>query len=77
MTPEEADKHTILRAIVGSRGCGLETPESDVDEMGVMVEPLHEAMGLSAPFEQFVRTGPDKTREGPDLQIYGLRKFLR
>ena len=77
MTHEEANGYTILRAVVGSRGLGLETPESDIDEMGVVIEPLHEAVGLSAPFEQFVRTGPEKTREGPDLQLYGLRKFLR
>lgn len=77
MTPEEVQRFTILRAIVGSRSLGLETPESDTDEMGVLVEPLEEAMGLDAPFEQFVRTGPDEKREGNDIQIYSLRKFLR
>lgn len=76
-TQDQADKCTILRATVGSKCLGLDTPESDTDEIGICVEPLSEAMGLDAPFEQFVRTGADETREGPDLQIYGLRKFLR
>lgn len=77
MTPEEVQRCTILKSVVGSRCLGLETEESDTDEMGICVEPINEAMGLQMPFEQFVRTGPDAVREGPDLQIYGLRKFLR
>ena len=77
MTQDEVNEWTILRAVVGSRALGLETPESDTDEMGVCIEGIEEAMGLDMPFEQFVRTGPDRIREGPDLQIYGLRKFLK
>ena len=95
MTPEQVEACTILKVIVGSRCLGLETPESDVDIMGVCIEPIEEAYGLDldAPFEQFVRTGgarslsdrsspdkaatPDEARDGPDLQIYSLRKFLR
>jgi len=77
VTPEEVKSCIILYAVVGSKLCGLDTPESDTDEMGVCIEPLKHAYGLDAPFEQFVRTGPDVVRDGPDLQIYGLRKFLR
>ena len=77
MTQDQVEQCTILKAIVGSRCLGLETPESDTDIMGVCIEPIEDAYGLDAPFEQFVRTGPDEARDGPDLQIYGLRKFLR
>lgn len=68
---------TILKAVVGSHSLGLNTAESDIDEMGICIEPIEASMGLSAPFEQYVRTGPDATRVGPDLQIYGLRKYMR
>ena len=77
MTRDQVESCTILKAIVGSHSLGLNTPESDIDEMGICIEPIEEAIGLNAPFEQFVRTGPDATREGPDLQIYSLRKFMR
>lgn len=76
-TQEQVDSCTIIRAVVGSKCLGLDIPESDTDEMGICVEPLSEAVGLDAPFEQFVRTGPDERREGPDLQIYGLRKYVK
>ena len=77
MNLAEVEACTILKAIVGSHSLGLNVEGSDIDEMGICIEPIHEAVGLSAPFEQFVRTGPDATRLRPDLQIYGLRKFLR
>lgn len=77
MQPKEVKRCTILHAVVGSKLNGLDIPESDTDEMGVCIEPLKHAFGLDAPFEQYVRTGPDATRDGPDLQVYGLRKFLR
>lgn len=72
MTLEEVRKHTIIEATVGSQMLGLATDESDVDQMGVCIEPIQEAMGVGAPFEQWV--APEG---GPDLTIYSLRKFLR
>lgn len=77
MTQEEAEKAAIILCITGSKALGLDTPESDTDITGVCVEPMKEMIGLDAPFEQFVRTGPDEVREGPDIQIYSLRKYLR
>ncbi len=38
--------HTILRGIVGSCAYGLATPESDVDVMGVYLEPQETFLGL-------------------------------
>jgi len=87
MTLQEAESLTILRGTVGSVVSGLSIAEvPDRDEMAICIEPLSEAMGLGAPFEQLVyrsaseRTGQhDAPSEGGDLDltIYSLRKYLR
>lgn len=86
MTREEAEKHTILRAVVGSTCHGLNLEGSDDrDELGICVEPLSAVIGFSE-FEQFIFRSAAE-REGKhdapsqagdlDLTIYSLRKFLR
>jgi hypothetical protein len=85
---EQAEACTIIRGIVGSRVHGLHIEDGleDRDEMGVCVEPLEAAMGVHAPFEQFVyrsaaeREGRhDAPSQGGDLDltIYSLRKYVR
>jgi predicted nucleotidyltransferase len=70
MTREQVDQCTILRTVAGSRMLGLNTPESDTDLLGIMIEPIEEAMGVGAPLEQWVN-------EKEQIQIYGLRKWIR
>lgn len=88
MTRAEVEDRTILRGIVGSRVHGLHIEDGleDRDEMGICIEPLHEAMGVQAPFEQFIyrsaaeREGRhDAPSQGGDLDlcIYSLRKYVR
>jgi predicted nucleotidyltransferase len=88
MTREQAESCTILRGIVGSRVHGLHIEDGleDRDEMGVCVEPIEAAMGVHAPFEQFIyrsaaeREGRhDAPSQGGDLDltIYSLRKYVR
>ena len=86
MTREEAEKHTILRAPVGStiHGLALEGKD-DRDEMGVCIEPIEGVVGFTE-FEQYIyrsaaeREGKQDAPSQPgdlDLTIYSLRKFLR
>jgi predicted nucleotidyltransferase len=88
MTRNEAEAYTILRGLVGSTVHGLNVNDGieDRDEMGVCVEPLHEAMSLPEPFEQFIyrtaaeREGRQDARSSAgdlDLTIYSLKKWLR
>jgi predicted nucleotidyltransferase len=86
MTREEAEKHTIIRAVTGSTAHGLNLPGTDDrDEMGVCIEPVEAFAGFSE-FEQYIyrsaaeREGKQDACSQPgdlDLTIYGLRKFLR
>ncbi len=68
----------MLRARVGSEVQGLSTGGSDIDEMGVCIEPHHTVIG-SGRFEHYTyRTQPDGVVSGPgdlDLTVYSLRKF--
>jgi predicted nucleotidyltransferase len=88
LTRAEAEARTILRGIVGSRVHGLHIEDGleDRDEMGICVEPISAAMGVHAPFEQFVyRTAAEREgrHDAPsqggdlDLTIYSLRKYVR
>lgn len=56
LTRAEAERRTILQGIVGSRvhGLHLEDGLEDRDEMGICIEPIEAAMGVHAPFEQFI-----------------------
>jgi uncharacterized protein len=83
-TPEEiAEPTTILRGLVGStiHGLGVNDGVDDRDEMGVCVEDIEYALGVTHDFEQWVyRTQPQGVRSGPgdlDLTVYSLRKYCR
>ena len=85
---ETAERCTILRGLVGSTVHGLNVNDGieDRDEMGVCVEPMHDAMALWDPFEQFIyrsaaeREGRENARSTAgdlDLTVYSLRKWIR
>jgi len=53
--------HVLLSGIVGSTAYGLNTPESDVDLLGIFAAPTTEFHGLTQPAESHVTTHPDST----------------
>lgn len=70
MTNKEiAIQGEIIRIVAGSKLYGIDTPESDIDILGVCIEPPKYVVGLHT-FEQW---------DGPELNgtIYSLRKFIR
>lgn len=84
-----AQPNIILLSMVGSGVHGISlTPEhgapgpaqDDMDLMGICVEPPAYVLGLET-FDQYIfRTQPEGARSGPgdiDLNIYGLRKWMR
>lgn len=68
----------MLRARVGSEIQGMSVGASDIDEMGVCIEPPQTVIG-SGRFEHYTfRTQPEGVVSGPgdlDLVVYSLRKF--
>ena len=87
MTRDQAERRTILRALVGSTVHGLNVRDAveDRDEMGVLVEPFEAVVGFMR-FEQFIyrsaaeREGRQDARSEAgdlDLVIYSLRTNLR
>lgn len=91
-TPEKravAERHTVLLSLVGSGVHGISltaahgapgAAQDDLDLMGICVEPPEYVTGLME-FDQYIfRTQPEGARSGPgdiDLNIYGLRKWMR
>ena len=77
-TSEEiARYYTILRVVVGSKLYGTDNAESDVDEMGVFVEPIEYVAGFSE-IEQHIAQKRDAAGVMiTESKIYSLRKFLR
>lgn len=79
-SPDQWIAHSgmMLRARVGSEVSGMSTGSSDIDEMGVCVEP-HQSVIVHKRFEHYTyRTQPDGVTSGAgdlDLTIYSLRKF--
>ena len=71
---EMAERTTILRADVGSRGFGLSLPTSDQDEMGVCIEDYESYVRIEGKFEQHIE---HHQKGGVDVTIYSLEKFLR
>ena len=87
-TREQVEEATILRCVVGSSAHGLHLDDGleDRDEMGICIEPMDVAMGVAAPFEQYIyRSAAEREgrRDAPsvggdlDLVVYSLRKFVR
>ncbi len=60
----------ILKAIVGSKAYGLDTPESDEDIMGVFVAPTEEILGLKPIKETIVQ-------HNPDISFHEVGKFMK
>jgi hypothetical protein len=69
----------VLRARIGSEVQGMSTGGSDIDEMGICLEP-HETVIGHRRFEHYTwRTQSDGVTSGPgdlDLTVYSLRKFV-
>ena len=64
MTRDQAERRTILRALVGSTVHGLNVRDAveDRDEMGVLVEPFEAVVGFTR-FEQFIyRSAAERER---------------
>lgn len=73
-----AIKGMMLRARIGSEIQGLSTGPSDIDEMGICIEPPQTVIG-SQQFKTYTyRTRPQGVTSGPgdlDLTVYSLRHF--
>ncbi len=63
----------IFKALLGSRGYGVEDETSDYDYTGVAIEPSEAIIGLGN-FDEVITKNPD---ENSQTTIYGLRKYLR
>lgn len=77
---EQAVKNIILSATVGSRGRGVHTEDSDLDLLGVFVEPKEAVMGLSSVdhcIEQTQEQGERASSEDTQRTLFSLRKFAR
>lgn len=59
----------ILQGVVGSTAYGLDTPESDVDRMGVFIAPTMKIISFHPPKETIVTNKPDVT-------LHEVGKFL-
>jgi uncharacterized protein len=62
----------LLSGTVGSHAYGLNTPDSDVDTLGVFAEPAGNFWKLSDPKDTYVETDPN-----PDLTLHEARKYAR
>lgn len=60
----------ILEAIVGSHAYGLATPDSDIDKMGIFVEPTEKILSLHKPKDTRVSVDPDIT-------LHEVEKFMK
>ncbi|APC46372.1 nucleotidyltransferase [Streptomyces phage BRock] len=67
--------NTILRGVVGSTAYGLATPESDIDYMGVYMEPQEYFLGLRLVQERDLTV--HKTGEEEDVTYHEVAKFCR
>lgn len=77
----------IIRSVVGSSVHGLAVENTDDrDEMGICIESMSAAMGIRAPFEQWIyrsAAAREQRANAPsqpgdlDLVVYSLRKWCR
>ena len=65
----------ILRGIVGSNAYGLATPESDVDYMGIYMEPQESFLGLRLVQEKDFTI--HNTSDTKDTTLHEVGKFMR
>ena len=86
MRIKKLSNNIIFLTVAGSQLYGLNTPESDTDLRGVMLDPVDSLLGLTNfeqqeyrsfdnPVSEFVHMFTDI--ESDDVQIYGLRKFFK
>ena len=75
-------ENLILLGYWGSHLRGTQTEESDLDLVGVMIEPPEIALGVGPKFEQYVFRGNETRKDGQsspsDVEgtIYALRKYV-
>lgn len=62
---------TLLLGITGSTAYGLNTPQSDVDRIGVFAAPPEQFLGMNFNPDKMTKTTKD-----PDLTMHELSKFL-
>ncbi len=62
--------NVLLQGVVGSVAYGLDTPDSDVDRLGVFAANTLDVVSLSPPAETQVRTEPDIT-------LHEVRKYCK
>lgn len=64
-------KNTILRCVAGSHLYGLNTPSSDLDERGVYLESLEDALNING------RQNTELADDKQNIKYYSLGKFLK
>lgn len=74
MTREDAKKFLIASFVTGSHSYGLNSPTSDVDRKGIIIEPIERLCGLGQPWDGAVY---NQAGAGDDYELYGMRKFIR
>lgn len=67
--------NTILKGVVGSTAYGLATPESDIDYMGVYMEPQETFLGLRLVQEKDLTI--HTTSDAQDVTYHEIAKFCR
>lgn len=68
------EKNTIFLTIAGSHSYGLNTPESDIDEVGIAIPPTSYLLGVHK-FEQ-ANKFKDEQGNKVDKTIYDVRKAI-
>lgn len=64
------EEWTIYKVISGSHAYGLNTPESDIDERGILIPPKEYYLSPFKNIDQFISNDPDVT-------IFALDKFIK
>jgi len=75
MKTSKTVKDSILSVLHGSHAYGLNTPESDRDIRGIIVEPVEEFISYYQSFDQIQQHQHDGYEV--DLTLFGLKKFAK